>query len=274
MNYRIEELNELVTIADRLCTGGERTSATTFKAYHAEEVFNKLCLHLNSLRNHLSFHASDQSNIDISVLASIVRMIIESSNAVFYFCERGLSDEEVEFRVYLYAHHHSIEQNAILEKLSIDTRWFSHWGFSSIRVLEENKYFQSLTQGEQKQLLKGQKAYYRRGVRSKLSPFPKEIEEGLYKLFSNYTHSFPLGNTLYMGRGNLNPLNIVNSLFLVIETAISFSSSAMKSYSSLRRKIGQRVTAEEKLFVKNAAKSKCLIKWLEQENRNQKARMF
>ncbi|HGF7372173.1 TPA: hypothetical protein AB5E75_003376, partial [Vibrio cholerae] len=106
---RVEMFNEVVALSKKLTTYSERFTATSVRAYHAEEVFNKLCLHLKSFQRNLYLEKEEGELVDISVLASISRMIVEASNAVFYFTDRGVSESEVEFRVWLSARHQDVD---------------------------------------------------------------------------------------------------------------------------------------------------------------------
>ncbi|EGQ9819146.1 hypothetical protein FV768_24925 [Vibrio parahaemolyticus] len=262
---RVEMFNEVVALSEKLTTYSERFTATSVRAYHAEEVFNKLCLHLKSFQRNLYLEKEEGELVDISVLASISRMIVEASNAVFYFTDRGVSESEVEFRVWLSARHQDVDLQVILDKLNIKFAHIVDTSHYAIEVLENNGYYKSLTSSEQKTLMKGQKAYYRRGNRSSMNPFPKEIEEGIYKLLSNYVHSFPAGNSLYTGRATLHPLNFQNSAFIIIETALCYSSAAIWAYVKLRWKLGKRLDDEEKQFLKNISQGRVILHWLEKE---------
>ncbi|WP_243374389.1 hypothetical protein [Geotalea sp. SG265] len=265
LDFRISEIPKLVKLADSLSTIHEYPTGSTSRALQAEEIFNKFVLHLTSFKRNLP--KVNEPAIDISVLASIARMIIEAHNILCYFCETSASKDEMDFKIWLYILHYSHDVLAILKKLeftdadSIVSR-FNMSGRMSISCLESNGYFKGLSEKEQKQLMLGHKAVYWRGQRPKRSPFPKETEEGIYKLLSNYVHSFPLGNTMYKGAAPLNHLNFENSAFVIVEVVVSYSASAILSYCSLRRKLGSRIPAREKAYLKDIATDRPIKEWL------------
>lgn len=263
--FRISEIPKLVQIANSLSTFDEYPTASTARALQAEEIFNKLTIHLESFKRNLKIDS--KSRIDISVLASIARMLIEAHNILSYFCDTSITTAEVEFRSWLYILHYDHDVLAILKKLeftdqdSIVSR-FSMTNGMSISKLEGNSYFKSLSVKEQKQLLLGHKAVYWRGRRPKGSPFPKETEEGIYKLLSNYVHSFPLGNMMYKGAAPMNHLNFDNSAFVIVEVVVSYSASAILSYSALRKRLGSRISSGEKTYLRSIATDKPIQDWL------------
>lgn len=263
--HRISEIPKLVQLAGSLRTLSEYPTASTSRTLHAEEIFNKFALHLETFQRNLN--VNNTSAIDISVLASIARMIIEAHNVLSYFCDTAITREETEFRTWLYQLHYAHDILTILDKLgftdqdSIVSR-FTSSGRMSASNLEENHYFKRLDNKEQKRLLLGHKAFYWRGRRPKRSPFSKETEEGIYKLLSNYVHSFPLGIMMYKGSAPMNHLNFSNSAFVIIEVVVAYSASAILSYSALRKKLGSRISTAEKAYLRSIVTDKPIQEWL------------
>lgn len=266
MEIRTNEISKLATLAGKLSTLSEKTRASSFRVYHAEEIFNKFVLHLISFQHNLPESTQDRFP-DLSVLASIARMVIEAHNAVHYFADKSLSEEQIKFRVWLYVLHYCSEFLRVLDKFTFEKSESIYWNFEtskniSISELKRNSYFNSFTKKEQAMLLRAQKAFYWRGSRPKNSPFPGEYEEAIYKLLSNYVHSFPLGNTMYKGGGSANPLSFENFVFLVIEAVVCYSASVISMYSALRWKLARRLSKEEKSYLKALPTSRSIEKWI------------
>lgn len=266
--FRTNEIPKILTIARSVSTIREYPTGSTARVLQAEEIFNKLTLQLTSFKK-LTTKANEAELVDISALAAISRMIIELHNALCYFCDASASKDEIDFRIWLYNLHYSSDLLKILTKFefSDDDSIMSTFEMAdrmAVRCLEENEFFKKLTEKEQKQLLLGHKAFYWRGRRPKGSPFSTKIEEGAYKLLSNYVHSFPLGNMMYRGSGPLNHLNLENSAFVIVEVCVSYSAAIILTYCGLRRKLGSRISANEKAYLKVMATESPMKEWLSQ----------
>ena len=275
MKIRAKEIDELICIANKLISINEPYSLSSEKIYYTENIFNKLCLHLGSFRKNIpkkrnkEFEDITQST-DISVLAGITRMIIESSNIVSYFAENTQEKERLDFRINLYDYHYTKDTIKILDKLGLkksDMCYLDKWGLDmNKKNFEDNKYFIKLSDKEKKMLLGGQKAYYWRSERSKHTVFSKNIEEGIYRLLSHYVHSFPIGTTMYTGEGN-SILSLKNTVFLIVETVINYTAVAMKVYLALNFTLGKKLTIEEKDFIASVATDKFILEWIENFNK-------
>ncbi|BDV44199.1 hypothetical protein GURASL_31220 [Geotalea uraniireducens] len=269
LKFRTDEIPKIIGIAEKLSTISEFPTGSTSRALHAEEIFNKLILHIASFRKHLASNNKETGHVDISVLAALARMVIETHNALCYFCDASASKDELDFRIWLYHLHYSCDLRNILSCFNFTDHdsimsTFEMTGRMSVSCLERNVFFTNLTEKEQRQLLLGRKAFYWRGRRPKKSPFSKEMEEGVYKLLSNYVHSFPLGNIMYRGGGSANHLNFYNSAFLIVEVFVSYSAAATLTYCRLRRKLGTRITTEEKAYLNDMATDVPIKEWLSQ----------
>ena len=95
---RLGTLQELYDIGKKisLIDGNER--ATTIRAAQAEKVVEKVLLHCGSILKLLSLDKGNYADLDIALVASAARNIIDSANIYFYVSERGISEEEVKFR--------------------------------------------------------------------------------------------------------------------------------------------------------------------------------
>ncbi len=267
VEYRASELREISALASKVQSAHGEYPPTTWGAYFVTELFLKFAVHLKSVVRLLP----DKSyrTVDVSALAAIARVVIESREAIIYFTQRGLSAEEKSFRMALYQYHYSKEYSVVLNRLGFDDlNFFSDWNERSLRgnrrQLTSDKYFQQLKPKEQKMLLSGRKAYYWRGNK----PAPKFIsadhESALYKLLSNHIHSSPLGAAGNFG--SKAPLGRDHVAFFAIEVLVMYSASILQEFLAYRWKLGQSLDMHEKQFLKRALKNNCIEKWIEQAN--------
>ena len=270
MNFRTEEIPKLSRIAKKIETLSEKTHASNFMIFHAEEIFNKFCLHLLSAE--LIVKNWDEKYVDISSLAAIARMIVEAHNGVKYFLDRRISADESEFRLWLYCLHHQSEMVRIFDKFSFDG---DHSIAASFRLsrrtskdcLSKTDLFKNLPGSEQKNLMKGHKAFYRGDKHPASPPFDQSIEKAIFRLLSSYIHSFPIGNSMYRNKLSTNPLSFSTSFFLIIETIVAYAAATIYFYSAVRWKLAKRLSKSEKNYLMTQATQKYIDEWKTEENR-------
>ena len=265
--FRIDELQKLVEIARKLYLSRSVYRPTTERAYLAEQVFGKILLHCISFLRLWPQNKQDiYNNLDAASLAGVARSIIEAYHVFNYLCELRLSKEEFEFRVALMGYHHAADLDRILSQFQFDSsdrvrQTFNMASAQSKHMLDSNSIFHGLTQGEQKEILKGKKAY-QWNLSSRTAPLSKDIEEGIYRLLSNCVHSFPLGLMNYTFSAPDNHLNLLGVIFLALESTLLYNASVTTSYIRLRWKLGKRLTKEEKRFVSSLITPKYIEEWL------------
>lgn len=97
-NIRLGTLQKLYDIGKKISLIDENGKVTTLRAAQAEKVVEKVLLHCGSIVKILSIYKENYAELDIALVASAARNIIDSANIYFYVSERGISEEEVKFR--------------------------------------------------------------------------------------------------------------------------------------------------------------------------------
>ena len=95
---RLKELNELYNIGKKVSLVSGSKRATTIKSAQAEKVVEKVLLHCNSIIKLFNVGQNEYSELDIALIASATRNIMDAANIYFYISERGISAEESNFR--------------------------------------------------------------------------------------------------------------------------------------------------------------------------------
>jgi hypothetical protein len=240
-----------------------QTAPTTWRAVCASQIFSKFTGHIASAFKLLP--NEQERDVDVSVLASIARMVIESHDALLYFTQRGLSVEEQDFRLTLYEYHSSFESAAVLDRLGIPSD--HHWNDFFVRenkcALSQKSFFQGLPAKEQKMLLEGRKAYYWRGQRPKPKFISESHESALYKLMSNHVHTFPLGATFRFGPSE-SIFGKSCIAFFALEAIVMYSAATILAFASFRVKVGQVLSAADKKYLRDVLEKRTLANWLSQ----------
>ena len=95
---RLKELNELYNIGKKVSLVSGSKRATTIKSAQAEKVVEKVLLHCNSIIKLFDVGQNEYSELDMALIASATRNIMDAANVYFYISERGISAEESNFR--------------------------------------------------------------------------------------------------------------------------------------------------------------------------------
>jgi hypothetical protein len=208
----------------------------------------------------------DRHDYDISTLCTLSRNFIELTRIYDYFCTGKLESNELDFRSFLLGLHDSVETDRILTTLGVFSkslefnRFYSHLSDNALR---NNKFFKNLDSSTQKKILKGEKAFFKK-VETGRRRIDAHIEKGLYKLFSNHTHSF--GLALHIRYVNEVDINFFSLFYLSVETVILYYAFILQSYIALRWRIGKNLTIEDKAFIKACATSNKIKEWIEMRN--------
>lgn len=102
----------------------------------------------------------------------------------------------------------------------------------------------------------------------------QDVEKGIYNLFSNSVHSFPLGMSNYDRFKRNNHLDN-NQLFTIsLEVNIIYLVSIIKSYITLRKSLGRQLNKYEKLIVRKLVSDEYLKNGLRTEKKKVKSLTF
>ncbi|AJS58190.1 hypothetical protein [Paenibacillus sp. IHBB 10380] len=271
IHYRIKEFYRLIQIGKSISKQNRRQIHTSsIRSFFSETIYEKSLLNANSIINLIPNSNEDnykesQKYLDISSVASLSRNLIEIHNVYNYMCERGISDDEFNFRFYLSSYHQNFSSERIILTLGIpkSSGYLAGYGlFYSESMLTNNNVFLSLSEGLKRELIKGKKPFLFDRIRKRYSPINKEVESGIYNLLSNSVHTLPIGlfnNSAYPGDSHLDRNNLA---FIALETSILFFSTILLDYVKRRNKLSKMLTSEDLIFITEMTKSDNLMNWI------------
>ncbi|RUR97940.1 hypothetical protein [Bacillus velezensis] len=250
---------------------------TTLRAFYGETLLNKAILNANSYMSLIPKEKKDLRFLDVGTLVSISRNIIETHNVYNYLCEIGISSSELSFRMELLAYYQSKCTVNILKKLGFDEydsmmQLHSNFVTNPENLSADYPEFNSLDKTTKRKIIRGKKPYLNYRIKRKMSTVNEDVEKGIYNLFSNSVHSFPLGMSNYDRFKRNNHLDN-NQLFTIsLEVNIIYLASIIKSYITLRKSLGRQLNQHEKLLIRKLVSDEYLKKWF--ENRKKEGKMF
>ncbi|MBY4603059.1 MULTISPECIES: hypothetical protein [Bacillus] len=250
---------------------------TTLRAFYGETLLNKAILNANSYMSLIPKEKKDLRFLDVGTLVSISRNIIETHNVYNYLCEIGISSSELSFRMELLAYYQSKCTVNILKKLGFDEhdsmmQLHSNFVTNPENLSADYPEFDSLDKTTKRQIIRGKKPYLNYRIKRKMSTVNEDVEKGIYNLFSNSVHSFPLGMSNYDRFKRSNHLDNNQLLIISLEVNIIYLASIIKSYITLRKSLGRKLKQHEKLLVRKLVSDENLKKWL--ENRKREGKKF
>lgn len=250
---------------------------TTLRAFYGETLLNKAILNANSYMSLIPKEKKDLRFLDVGTLVSISRNIIETHNVYNYLCEIGISSSELSFRMELLAYYQSKCTVNILKKLGFDEydsmmQLHSNFVTNPENLSADYPEFNSLDKTTKRKIIRGKKPYLNYRIKRKMSTVNEDVEKGIYNLFSNSVHSFPLGMSNYDRFKRNNHLDN-NQLFTIsLEVNIIYLASIIKSYITLRKSLGRQLNQHEKLLIRKLVSDEYLKKWF--ENRKKEGKKF
>ena len=168
------------------------------RAFWASVLFAKLCVTSVSMIQLLpgnSIFPSAFNNWDAASIATLSRNLIENYHAFFYLTIEKIPSVERECRVQLFNLHDCLTRKKIFTDFEIegDLPKFEQQADELRDVLRQNSFFVSLTDGEQKRLLKGEHAFYlnREAIEQRMGTGKSDLK-AVYRLLSVQTHTLPM----------------------------------------------------------------------------------
>jgi hypothetical protein len=247
-------LHQVVDICENMLDRAKDSAKSSSRVFYGHGLFAKASLHGRSIL----LLASGKQNVDVGAICVLARCTVEIHNAASYLLESNLSKDEAHMRLHLFLLNHSIDLEKIQERLGTARSDFWHNDSSqwSLSELAKNPIFIALDEPHRKNLSKGKSPY----IHSRYSGprlIPKNIESGLYTLFSQSAHSYSLG--LLMGGGQATPTGIVNSFGLAIDATTMYLASLALLYWRLRHKAIKQFSAEERRTLEEESTSTRLL---------------
>ena len=271
MTIRLETLMQLYDTGYKVSPIGCDTRASALRTLLLEKYVEKILLHVNSIINlfqEINHKEQKYELLDISLIASASRNIMETTNMYCYFSERKISHDEPEFRYYIATLNEDRNKHAILEKIGVvlTDSWASHihkTGRSQyIQSLEWNSYFKALSDKEKERLLSGKNPTHKI---SSPGILPQNVESGIYNLLSNSVHSLMLGmnsatlDSVHIFRGLFNPIWVLN---ISIEICIFYFSHVLLDYLDIRKRLYKKVSKPELQVLKSLHTTFFIEEWI------------
>ncbi|MFF2482741.1 hypothetical protein [Paenibacillus sp. NPDC058071] len=273
VTFRTSEFLKLIEIIKKISKKNQTivSSTTSLRTYYAQLVFEKSLLNAISISKLIPSNNDEDGYkyLDVSSIASLTRNLIEIHHVLNYFCERNITDEEFNFRMYLASYHSSITQERIIDRLGIPPKnglFGADFAQSIIESnLENNTVFSNLSEVQKREILKGKRAFLFERISKSITPITKNQESGVYNLLSNSVHSYPFGLNNYSNVYVRDHFDNVGLAFVSIEIGILFLSSIVKEYLFLRKKLASALSNEEKSEILAISEMNLLDSWIQKK---------
>lgn len=264
---RTDKLEDLYNIGKKVSLILSGIHPTTLRAAQAEKISEKVLLHCNSIIKLFDMAQEDYSELDIALIASAARNIMDSGNVYFYVTERGISEEEVQFRYNLQIMNYEKNVKDIFRKLkfpmdSYKMRLLDH--DFVIKEIKETSIYSEADENEKKRILSG-KPFFRR---KSTGIFSLETESAIFNILSNSIHSFYIG----LSNNSINRSLVFNSYIdpvmlciISVETAMIYTANILYDYLQLRKQLGRTLAREEREQIKALRSTEFLEAYLKEQ---------
>ena len=253
---RLGTLQKLYDIGKKISLIDENKRATTIRAAQAEKVVEKVLLHCGSIVRLLSIDKENHAELDIALVASAARNIIDSANIYFYVSERGISEEEVNLRYNMQILNYYKNIKNIFGKLdfSLTSSRMRLIDAENIRnEIKNSKIYLQADSNERSLMLSGKQFINKPDMKN---------------LLSNSTHSFYIGlsnNSLSKSGIFASYIDFIMLAIIAVETAIIYTANIINDYILLRKKLGNKISENERVIVKSLMKPDHIYDYLEHQ---------
>lgn len=264
VKIRLEELKDLYEIGKKVSLITENKKATTLRSAEAEKIVEKVLLHCNSIIQLFCIGLKDYTELDFALIASAARNIMDCGNVYFYIAERGISEEEVNFRYNLQILNYDKNLKDIFRKFDFPMNSFKMRlnDFSFIREeIKNSSIYLNASNNEKSMILSGKQFFKRKRV----GIFSQDLESTIFNMLSNSVHSFYIGlsNNSIKAPGVF--ASYIDSLMLCIvsiETTLIYTANILNDYLLLRKQLNKKLTKEERDKIKKLMSTEYLINYL------------
>ncbi|MBQ7822065.1 MAG: hypothetical protein IJ391_07270 [Clostridia bacterium] len=255
METAYKQLATLYEIAKKVTLINDSPRAKAMRTLQLEKIVEKIVLHVRSMLLLIDGNRGRFEEMDVALVASAARNIIDSTNLYFHIAERGLSEDEKQLRFWTMYINGQCNTRDITQKLGFpeDCQRAGFEKFCRNRIREEIKHlppFAALTADEQAQILSGRKAVFR--MRSP-GILDTATESAVFNLLSNSTHGMFIG----LGNNSINDTHIFSSFFgaahlmsISLLIARLYTARVIKDYIALRKQLNRLLTADDKQRLK------------------------
>ena len=251
----LTNLETLYSFSKKISIINSVKSATTQRTMILEKLLEKILLHDNSILLLLRVIPERTPELDVSLIASAARNIMETTNFYFHLSQRGLDASNIEFRVETMVLNELYNEIDITKKFGFSqdcehaqiNNWYTK---GALQRFQNFPQFLQLSENEKVQVLSGRKSTFQRKPPNILQ---EQMESAIYNLLSNSLHSLPL----CLSNNSINRRPFFNNFFraeqlLVISLQVSYIYTAhvVKDYLNLRKHLYSSLTQEERTRLK------------------------
>lgn len=252
----LTKLQMLYSLSKKISIISSTKRASVYRTMLLEKMLEKILLHSHSILRLLSVIPEQFQELDVSLISSAARNIMETSNLYFHMSQRGLDADAIEFRISTLVLNEIFNEMDITKKLGISqtcmhaqiNRLYYEQAAERFRMFPD---FMQLSANEQAQVVSGRKAAFRIESPHILE---EKVESAIYNLFSNSVHGLPLG----LSSNSVNRTCAFHNFFraehlAVVSLQISriYTAHVVKDYLNLRKQLYSLLTAEEKEQLKS-----------------------
>lgn len=269
LSAALQNLKTLYAIGKKLTPidGVTPPRAQALRTLQLENMVEKIVLHGGSMLACFQRGKENINELDISLILSAARNIMDSTNLYFHISQRGIGKDEIELRFSTLFINARFNLQDIYSKLNFsDTCFRARIESGSIekitKEIKASPAFAAKSSAVQAQILAGRRAAVDVQPHGILD---KNIESALYNLFSNSVHG------LFVGLGNYslsaNPLytnffSAFRVLTLAFQTTVIYTAYVLKDYVNLRKRLYRHLTEEEKKALLTLKSTQALTNYL------------
>lgn len=252
----LTRLETLYSFSKRVSIIDSAKRATTQRTILLEKMLEKILLHDHSILFLLSVIPAQTLELDVSLIASAARNIMETTNVYFHISQRGIDTSSMEFRV------ETIVLNEIYNEIDITKKFgfsqdcdhakINDWYYKSAsQRFQKFPQFLQLPTNEKAQVLSGRKSTFQMKSPHILQ---EQMESAIYNLLSKSLHSLPLG----LSNNLINRTPFFNNFFqpeqllvIALQVGYIYTAHVVKDYLNLRKHLYSLLTEEEKRTLKS-----------------------
>lgn len=261
-------LNDLYTVCRKIISDQITEISASNRVEIAVRIIQKVLLHVHSINVLLAVGRNSVYEVDISLIASSARNIMECGNLYFHLTERNLSTDQFHLRDNILTLHQLTNEADICSKLGFsDNCLRNNLQRFSIETIEDliraSLYFQELDSKSQSFILSGKKPAFQKASPNILS---LDIESAIYNLFSNSIHGYPLG----LSNNSIDQSFHFRSFFdwsvlvcLAVIISRIYLSNMILDYLNLRKAKYKLITKTELAAIKSCRKHDDLVSVIE-----------
>lgn len=228
------------------------------RAFWASVLYAKLCVTSVSMLQLLPgnrIFPSTFNNWDAASISTLSRNLIENYHVFFYLTIEKIPDVEWECRLQLFNLHDCLTRKKIFTdfKIEVDLPKFEQQANELRDILKQNSFFLSMTDGEQKRLLKGEQAFYlnREAIAQRMGTGKSHLK-AVYRLLSIQTHTLPMSfdRTIEQRRGTgVETDTELHYINLAVEYVIPYLQLATRQLLEHYPGAGERLNEQQRYLL-------------------------